>query len=199
MTVSPSMFLHLQLNQALIAVMATRVSDWRWPVRRRYRFFGLYLKTTIFGPRYCCSTCAWTVAPASKGVPILADPSPPTMSTRSNVISEPCSIGSFSIDSVSPTATRYCLPPVSMMAYGALPEPEPERARTGIDSCSGSVLDPISVMTIFARSFTSAVYDPESGQRARKTGCVNAPATGEYTIAPIGQTDIERGRFRGYQ
>jgi hypothetical protein len=61
------------------------------------------------------------------------------------------------------------------------------------------MLDPISVMTIFARSFTSAVYDPESGQRARKTGCVNAPATGEYTIAPIGQTDIERGRFRGYQ
>jgi hypothetical protein len=48
------------------------------------------------------------------------------------------------------------LPPVSMMAYGALTEPESERARAGMGSCSGSVLDPVSIMTIFARSFTAA-------------------------------------------
>src|SRR5215217_1204033 len=160
MTVSPSMFLHLQLNQALIAVIATRVSDWRWPVRRRYRFFGLYLNTTIFGPRYCCSTWAWTVAPATSGVPTLAEPSPPTMSTRSNVIPEPGSTDSFSIESVSPTVTRYCLPPVSMMAYGLAPEPKSEPACDGINGCSVPVLDPVSVMTIFARSFTPAERMP---------------------------------------
>jgi hypothetical protein len=59
---------------------------------------------------------AATLAPATVGVPTRVSPSPLTRSTRSKVMVEPASTGSFSTETTSPTLTRYCLPPVSMIA-----------------------------------------------------------------------------------
>src|SRR5450432_4802150 len=56
------------------------------------------------------------LAPETVGAPIEIL-SPLTMSTRSNVNGLPASVSSRSISSVSPAATRYCLPPVSKTAY----------------------------------------------------------------------------------
>jgi hypothetical protein len=42
------------------------------------------------------------------------------------------------------------------MAYGAAPESAFERVPAGTGGCSDSVVGSVSVMTIFARSFTPA-------------------------------------------
>src|SRR5262245_40812457 len=68
-------------------------------------------------PRCSVTTRATTAAPATSGWPTCTLLPSPTINTRSNVTSSPSSTTSRSTSSVWPGVTRYCLPPVSIIAY----------------------------------------------------------------------------------
>src|SRR3954464_3469466 len=71
-----------------------------------------------FSPLNWFSTFATTLAPLRKGAPKETLSPSPAARTFSNVTSLPSSApSSFSTSSLSPTETRYCLPPVLMTAY----------------------------------------------------------------------------------
>src|SRR3990167_4411570 len=67
--------------------------------------------------RPCETTVAFTLAPATKGVPTLSSAPMPTARTWSITISWPTSAAICSTLIFSPAATLYCLPPVFMTAY----------------------------------------------------------------------------------
>jgi hypothetical protein len=101
-----------------IFVILTCANRWRWPVSLRTRFFGLYLKTSIFLSLPWCSTVPVTVAPLSVGDPTDTE-SPPSLArtTRSKVTSEPTWLSRRSHFITSPSETLNCFPPVSIIAY----------------------------------------------------------------------------------
>src|SRR5262249_36143115 len=77
-----------------------------------------------------CTTRRWrswariwatTFAPDTSGRPIFGSSVPPTRRTSCKVTSLPTSPAIFSIRSTSPSAIRYCFPPVRITAYIALP------------------------------------------------------------------------------
>src|SRR5262245_33770230 len=98
-----------------ISVIRTRVNSWRWPRFLREFLRRRFLKAITLGPRPCSTTSAATEAPATVGVPIVAE-SPPTTSTSPNWTISPGSPLIFSTFSKSSAATRYCFPPVLMTA-----------------------------------------------------------------------------------
>src|SRR5690606_9525407 len=81
-----------------------------WCLRRR----NLMMRTLSARP--WATTLAVTLAPL-RASPILIPSLSPSIRMSSNLISEPASASSFSTRSVSPCATRYCLPPVTRTAY----------------------------------------------------------------------------------
>src|SRR5690606_3525292 len=58
-----------------------------------------------------------TLAPSTTGAPIFTSSPLPTSRTRSKVTASPVATSSFSILRYSPSATLYCLPPVTITAY----------------------------------------------------------------------------------
>src|SRR5690606_25194065 len=60
---------------------------------------------------------AVTLAPSTTGAPIFTSSPLPTSRTRSKVTASPVATSSFSIFRYSPSATLYCLPPVTITAY----------------------------------------------------------------------------------
>src|SRR5581483_10783341 len=75
-----------------------------------------FLNTRTFLARIWPTISPVTLALASSGAPILTS-SPPTKSTSGNTTCSPTSPASFSTLTRSPSATRYCLPPVRITAY----------------------------------------------------------------------------------
>src|SRR5699024_8726290 len=84
-------------------------------------FLGLYLKVTTFFSLPCFSTLAVTLAPSTNGVPTLTSSPLATRITSSKVTELPSSASSFSTNTLSPSATLYCLPPVLIIAYICTP------------------------------------------------------------------------------
>src|SRR5262245_53428868 len=72
---------------------------------------------TIFLLRSCAVIFASTFAPVTSGAPTFTASPAPTRRTSPNVTVSPTLPGSFSTLSLSPAATRYCLPPVLITAY----------------------------------------------------------------------------------
>src|SRR5262245_23053213 len=70
-----------------------------------------------FSPRPSPMTSAVTLAPLTTGVPTRTCAPSATSSTSSKVTAAPASAPSFSTRMVSPSCTRYCLPPVAITAY----------------------------------------------------------------------------------
>src|SRR5262249_14430682 len=79
---------------ATMSAMRTTVSNWRWPFLRREFLRRRFLNTRILSPLPWSSTVPVTLAPVTRGAPILAAPSPPTISTSSNETVAPFSAAS---------------------------------------------------------------------------------------------------------
>src|SRR5262245_56094438 len=71
----------------------------------------------IFLARSWAVILASTLAPLTTGAPTFTPSPAPTRSTSLKVTVSPTFPGSFSTLSLSPAATRYCLPPVLITAY----------------------------------------------------------------------------------
>src|SRR5690606_19081849 len=94
------------------------VSSERCPRRRRYPFFGRYLKTRSFSPRRCSVTFASTFT-FSRSDPVTTASSPRNITARRLTLS-PSPTGRRSTTSTVPFSARYCLPPVSTIAYAGV-------------------------------------------------------------------------------
>ena len=127
---------------------------------------------------FCLDGCPGHERRADPGRPVAADHEHPIERDVRTRLDRTAS----QLRAVSPTATRYCLPPVSMMAYGAAAR---TRVRAflrqhgwllwlGARSCFGHD----NLRSLF-RTGRMETRDPCNA----KSGCVNAPATGEYTIS----------------
>src|SRR5688572_25481131 len=109
---------NLSEPQSEMSWMRTRSRCCRWPRVRRYPLRRFFLNTTSLGPRTLSTTTPETAAPSIVGPPTRTPPSPCTMSTRSKVTFStflPLT-GWISTSITSPRSTRYCLPPLSMIA-----------------------------------------------------------------------------------
>src|SRR3954453_19903043 len=85
-------------------------------MRFLYPVLFLYFRMLIFGPLVAATISAETFTPASALASVVTS-EPSTTSRAGNVTVAPAAPSSFSISTVSPTATLYCLPPVLTMAY----------------------------------------------------------------------------------
>src|ERR1035438_1965654 len=85
-----------------------------------YCFLRLNLKTRILAARSAPTIVPVTLPPETSSPPSLKD------ALTASSISEPMSPASFSTRITSPGATRYCFPPVSMIACMQTSDWEPE-------------------------------------------------------------------------
>src|SRR5439155_10474513 len=101
----------------LISLIFMRVNSCRCPIVLWYPLRRFILNVVFFSPRRCSTTSARIEAFAIVGLPTLNWPSLATKSTLFNTSDLPASASNRSTSSVSPGATRYCFPPVSITAY----------------------------------------------------------------------------------
>src|SRR5215475_1207499 len=88
----------------------------------------------------CSTTSATTEALATVGEPTVTLPSLLTKRTRSKVNGCPASTARRSTSKVSPAATRYCLLPVSNIAYINLPAKRGRYKTIGKGRCQQTIL-----------------------------------------------------------
>src|SRR5229473_896525 len=115
------------LPSVRISVMRTTENSWRWPRLRREFLRRRFLNAMTFSPRPCSTISPATVAPATIGLPITTL-SPPTSSTSPNWTASPGWPEILSTVIRSCSATRYCFPPVLMIANMARSRVWPRRS-----------------------------------------------------------------------
>src|SRR3989442_3060029 len=115
-------------DSLVTSILVTRisVSNCRCPRRLRCRTLLLYRRTSIFSPFRLPVTSAVTETPARSGVP-RRTPSSSAKPMTSSSSSEPFSVAAKpGTEMVSPSLTRYCLPPARTTAYKDTPSIDDE-------------------------------------------------------------------------
>src|SRR5439155_2791805 len=115
-------------DSLVTSIFVTRmfVSNCRCPRRFRCRTLLLYRRMSIFSPFRLPVTSAVTETPARRGVPIRT-PWSSANPTTSSSSAEPFSVAARpGTEMVSPSVTRYCLPPARTTAYKDTPSVDDE-------------------------------------------------------------------------
>src|SRR5690348_8090539 len=110
-------------------LILTRVNCCRWPRLRCVFLRRFFLNATTLSARCWLRISAATEAPSTRGAPIL----PSVARTSEKLMDALASPGSLSTSTMSPGATRYCLPPVRITAYMGLSlQPKLNTAETSV-------------------------------------------------------------------
>src|SRR3989338_5482812 len=117
--------------RALISVTLTAGKGRRCPRRILYWLFFLNLKTRTLSALACSTMVPATLALASVGLPSFISPSPPRASTSLKVTLPPPLPGRISTRTTSPSAPRYCFPPLRITAYTGFRSPSAKNHYSG--------------------------------------------------------------------